>query len=403
MSDASPLSRSKFTSISALFVALAGTVIGLAGTDLVLPAVPSLPDALGGTQAQAQGVLASYTFGIAVGLILWGEIGSRTNQVTLLLFCLAGFGATSFAATSMPNLTLLSLCRFLQGLLGAAPAVFAPVWIRALVPEGVIVRVFGLLATFESMTPALAPILGLWLLASFGWQSSFYLLFGLALITLVLLVVMQRTSPGLRIVGSAGSYASLMRNIVYWRYSLSHGASLAGLLIYVFGMPAVMVHVFDKGVGTFIAMQITGITFFAICANASGLLTKRFGDEPVILFGSLMSPIGMLLMAFASLAGIDSVIVYILLFVIVNAGFGLRAPPGFNLALAASENNEARAAALLLLVAFMGTAGGTALTAGYVEHGLTELLVTSFVVFAISPALLLTLPKAKPVAAAPSA
>ena len=38
----------------------AGTTLGLAGTDLVLPAIPTLPDTLGGTQAMAQYVLAAY-------------------------------------------------------------------------------------------------------------------------------------------------------------------------------------------------------------------------------------------------------------------------------------------------------------------------------------------------------
>ncbi|MEM6913769.1 MAG: MFS transporter [Pseudomonadota bacterium] len=148
---------SRLIAASALCAALAGTILGLAGTDLVLPAVPSLPDILGGTQAMAQGVLATYTLGIAIGLVLWGEAGSRVNQVTLLLVCLCGFAIASLVATRADSIPVLTVCRFFQGLLGAAPAVFAPVWIRHLVPEHSVVRVFGLLATFESMIPAKAP------------------------------------------------------------------------------------------------------------------------------------------------------------------------------------------------------------------------------------------------------
>ncbi|MEO1656569.1 MAG: MFS transporter [Pseudomonadota bacterium] len=388
------IENNRLVAAGALCSALAGTIIGLAGTDLVLPAVPTLPDALGGTQAAAQWVLASYTFGIALGLILWGEAGSRINQVMLLLLCLLGFGVTSLIAAGAENLSVLSACRFAQGLFGAAGAVFAPVWIRALVPEGAVVRMFGLLATFESMIPALAPILGLWLLTSFGWQSSFYLLLVLAAAALILLSVVKRAAPGLRIVGQAGSYTDLFTNLAYWRYCLSQAASLGGLLIFVFGMPAVMVYVFGRGVETFIVMQITGIFFFIVAANTTGIFTKRFGEEAVLLFGSTISPIGMLAMIAVNLAGIDNVAVYILLFIAVNAGLGLRAPPGFNRALAVSEGNEARAAALVLLFAFITTAGGAALTADYVEHGMIELLVASFLVLCVSPVLLVALPKA---------
>ena len=39
---------------------LVGTLLGLAGIDLILPTVPTLPEALGGSHTQAQGVLAAY-------------------------------------------------------------------------------------------------------------------------------------------------------------------------------------------------------------------------------------------------------------------------------------------------------------------------------------------------------
>ena len=52
------------------------TALGIAGTDLVLPAVPSLPAALGGTPARAQLVLAAYVAGTGLGLLLFGELGA---------------------------------------------------------------------------------------------------------------------------------------------------------------------------------------------------------------------------------------------------------------------------------------------------------------------------------------
>lgn len=63
---------------------LVGTLLGLAGIDLILPAIPTLPQALGGSLAQAQGVLAAYSFGTGVGLILFGA---------LLAYAAAGGGA----------------------------------------------------------------------------------------------------------------------------------------------------------------------------------------------------------------------------------------------------------------------------------------------------------------------
>ena len=65
-----------------------GTILGLAGTDLVLPAVPSLPETLDGTQAMAQLILAAFVAGGCIGLLAFGELGARIDQRTLLIWSL---------------------------------------------------------------------------------------------------------------------------------------------------------------------------------------------------------------------------------------------------------------------------------------------------------------------------
>src|SRR6187397_2224543 len=71
---------------SAVFALIvSGTVLGIAGTDLILPAIPSLPAALGGTAERAQLVLASYVFGTLVGLLIFGELGARRDPRWLLV------------------------------------------------------------------------------------------------------------------------------------------------------------------------------------------------------------------------------------------------------------------------------------------------------------------------------
>eukprot|EP00903_Cladosiphon_okamuranus_P003179 g3177.t1 len=384
-----PAQTLSVVSLIAILIALFGTIMGLAATDLVLPAITVIPDVLGGSQAEAQFVLGTYIAGTSIGLILWGEAGARVDQFKLMIGSLFCFSAVSLISPFMPSIPALSACRFVQGLFGAAPAVFAPVWIRSVLPEKYVVQSFGILASIESLTPAFAPVLGLWLLTAFGWSSSFYLLGGLALITLIALVAVTLSQPSLRIVGAKGTYASLVRNFSYIKYGLSQAASLAGLLIFVFGMPAVTVHVFELEMSAFIAMQVIGIFCFIVCANTASFLAKRFGAARMIFFGSSLSAIAMLMMCLLALAGGFEFYVYAALFTLVNAGLGLRGPPGFNQALQESDGNEARAAGLLLFAAFMITASGTALTAPYVEFGLSELLGVSFAVLALSPALLL--------------
>src|SRR3712207_2604551 len=68
----------------ALALVVASTVLGLMGTDLVLPAVPSLSATLGGGPAEAQLVLAAYVGGTSVGRLVFGALGDRF--ATLIVF-----------------------------------------------------------------------------------------------------------------------------------------------------------------------------------------------------------------------------------------------------------------------------------------------------------------------------
>ncbi|HBH44647.1 MAG TPA: MFS transporter, partial [Hyphomonas atlantica] len=149
-----------------------GTILSLAGTDLVLPAVPSLPETLSGSQAMAQLVLAAFVAGGCIGLLAFGELGARVDQRTLLVWSLVSYAIVSLACMFAPSLPALVCLRFVQGLTGAAAAVFAPGMIRALYSEEKAVGALGFMASIESLIPALAPVVGVWLLIGFGWKSS---------------------------------------------------------------------------------------------------------------------------------------------------------------------------------------------------------------------------------------
>ncbi|MCA8902125.1 MAG: MFS transporter [Hyphomonas sp.] len=372
---------------------LLGTTLGLAGTDLVLPAVPGLPEALGGTAAMAQLVLAAFVAGGCIGLILFGELGARMDQRGLLVGSLIAYAAVSFACTLAPSLPALVGLRFLHGLSGSAAAVFAPGMIRAMFSEAKAVRAIGLMGSIESLVPALAPVAGVWLLAVSDWTGSFHVIAALSLAVAGLIAALRSSLPAPPPTRGTGSYVRLLTNSTFLRYGLSQAFTLGGLLIFVFGAPAVLTKALGADLDAFIIMQLAGIAFFILGANIAGRLADRFGAERMILFGTALSALGLLgLLAYGLGGGTDTRIIATL-FVPVNLGLGLRGPPGFFRAILASNGDDARGAALVILFILATTATGTAIAAPFVTVGLAPLAGVAACVSCISAALLLTLPK----------
>ncbi len=367
-------------------------MLGLAGTDLVLPAIPTLPQSLAGNIEQAQLVLAAYAGGSGIGLLFFGELGARYDQRRLLMASLAGFACLSLLATVTSSILQLVGVRLLQGFAGSAAAVFAPGMIRKMFDEPGALRALGLMGSVESMVPALAPILGAWLLIYFDWQISFVIIGALAATLAVVWLFFPRLLPNVRSTQSSQGYTALVNNRSFQHYALSQAFTLGGLLVFVFGAPTVITLTMGGSLSDFVVMQVIGITFYVLSANLASRSVARFGAERMILLGSVMSAAGFssifaYAMVIDTTAGYPNTQMLWLLFAIGNLGLGLRGPPGFYKAVLAAGDNDARGAALMLLYTLMTAALGTAAVAPFIELGLVPLSMAAMLVSWASVAL----------------
>lgn len=369
------------------------TITGMTGIDLVLPAIPVLPEVLGGTVAAAQLVIASFVAGIALGLLLFGALGDHFDRRSVLVGALVVFAAASFACALAPDMRTLIALRFLQGLSSAAAAVFAPGMIRGLFDERGAVQAIGILGSLESLVPALAPIAGAWLLAGFGWASSFEVTAILAVLLAAAIWAGRDFIPGGPTGQKRGSYRALLRDGVFLRYTLSQAFTLGGLLIFVFGAPAVFVRAMGGELSHFITLQVCGVTSFILATTSTGRLVGRFGTERMIWFGTALALIASLAILAYGLADGRDWRVVAALFVPMNLGLGLRGPPGFLRAIVAARGDDARGAALLFLAVMSVSTAGTALLAPFIMAGLPALAGAAAAVHAAALLCLVVLPR----------
>jgi MFS family permease len=335
-------------------------------------------------------VLAAYAAGTCGGLLAYGALGDRVSTRNLFAASLLGTAGVSAACAAATNVETLIALRAVQGALAAGPAVFAPGIVRALFNETAAIRVLGALGSIEALAPALAPIVGAWLLAIAGWQSSFLVIGGLALFLATAATLSGAVPQVSR--RKHGQYRRLIADPVFLRYALSQAFVLGGLLTFVFGMPAVFVRALGGDLADFIVMQIFGVGMFMIAANLTGRLVTVYGAERLIMTGTVIATVGAAaILAYALLGGIDPIAITALS-LLVSVGLGLRGPPGFFRAVIAAHGDDARGSALVILLILGAAAIGTAVAAPFVEDGLAPLALTSLVLHVLALGCL-TLPK----------
>lgn len=377
----------------ALFALVAGTtLLGIAGTDLVLPAVPSLPEAFGSSIERAQMVLAAYALGTLVGLLAFGELGARHDPRGLLVWSLGLFTLASFAAAFAPSMEWLVVLRLAQGAFGAAPAVFAPGFIKGMFAEDRAAAAIGRLGSVEALAPALAPIAGASLLTLGGWQVSFFVLGGLGLVLTLTLVALSGRLPGrAEALERHKTYWTILSSRRFLRYALSQSFALGGLLVFVFGAPAVITGPLGLGIREFVILQVVGITSFIVGATLSSRLAVRFGVERVIVSGTALLAAAFLVLLLYAATGGTSLVVVVAIWIFVNLGFGVRGPVGFHQAIMAAEGDHSRGAALVVAGILATAAAGTALVAPFIALGLWPLALGGAVITGLATLLLVVL------------
>ncbi len=355
----------------------------MVATDLYLPAIPMLPAALGGDAAGAQYTLAAFFATFAVGQLVFGTLADLYDRRLILTWALAAFAVTSVACALAETMTALIVMRAVQGLAASAGTALAPALLREAGDDSLVVRLTSIVSSMEAVFPAIAPVIGAWLVVVFDWESTFWVMAAIAVFTMAAFQVFKLPSappldpdrPPARV-----RYWRLMVSRRFMGYQVSHALAFAGLIIYIMATPYLLVTYLGHTTTAFVVMQVTLIIFFVVFANTAGVLSDRFGIDRIITIGAWLQMLSAVL--FLSLVIITPALMDAVSFTVTMVpmaiGLGLRGGPGFAKAKAFAGKHTGSAGGLMMFTGMGLSAVGTQLVAPTLPDG--PLIVAGVVV-----------------------
>ena len=166
--------------MAALFTAMLSSTI-------VATALPTIIGDLQGTQSQYTWVITASLLATTVSTPIWGKLADLFNKKILVQASILVFVAGSIAAGLAQSVPFLIACRVIQGLgMGGLTALSAAV-MGAIVAPRERGRYSGYMGAVMAVSTVSGPLLGGFIVDSWGWRWTFYVCVPLALISLVVL------------------------------------------------------------------------------------------------------------------------------------------------------------------------------------------------------------------------
>jgi DHA1 family bicyclomycin/chloramphenicol resistance-like MFS transporter len=329
------------------------TALGPFSIDMYLPGFPAIAENLHTTVARVALSLSSFFVGISAGQLLYGPLLDRFGRKKPLYFGLLLYVVSSAGCLAVHSIEQLILLRFVQAIGSCAAAVASVTLVRDLFPVKDSAKVFALLMLVVGVSPMVAPTVGGYVSAAFGWQAVFLMLgaIGALLLLATFFWLPDNYKPDLTLSLKPRpiltNFWAVLREPQFTTYAFTGAISFSGLFAYVSGSPLVFMdifHVDGKVYGWIFAFLSIGLIG---SSQVNSQLLRKYQSEQIVLAALLCQSVIaciFLILTSANIIGLGGTVAFLFLYLCC---LGFTNPNTSALSLAPFTRNAGSASALM--------------------------------------------------------
>jgi len=283
----------------ALLAALA--MLGALGIDAYLPALPEIGHEYKVTPEAVQQSLTIFIFGYAFMLLFYGTLSDSFGRRPVILLAQGGYVLGALGCAVAPSFGWLMFFRLLQGLSAGAGNVVGRALVADLFSGAEMSRMLAFIQMVFGIAPVLAPIIGGWLQAGFGWRYIFYAVVGFSVVVLAFslrllpesLVPEKRHAFHLRVV--LANYWDVGGHVPFVLMSVGNSLTFVGTSIYIGAAPELIYSILHLGPHDFGWLFVPLIGGMTLGSVLTAHLSHRIAPHQMIRLGyavMLVSAVG---------------------------------------------------------------------------------------------------------------
>lgn len=267
------------------------SMIGPFSIDAIFPGFPDIGQQFGVTEVALQQLISVYLLSYAVMSLFHGALADAYGRKPVIVVAMSIYTVASLGAALAPTFGFLLCCRVLQGLSGGAGIVVGRAIVRDTMHGEEAQRMMSKVMMIFGIAPAIAPIVGAWLLGVDGWRGIFW---ALTAFTVVLTLSVSRflveshpveRRTVFRPRPLLHGYLAIMRDRPFWPLAIAGSVNFSGLFLYIASAPHLIRDLLHLGANGFPWLFVPTVTGMVIGAFVSGRVAGRLSAGRTVGLG----------------------------------------------------------------------------------------------------------------------
>ncbi|MGX4643713.1 multidrug effflux MFS transporter [Massilia sp. SYSU DXS3249] len=267
------------------------SMLGPFSIDAYLPAFPQIQSSLAASSIEVQQTLTAYMLAFS-GMVLWhGALSDAFGRRNVILVALVVFAIGTLGCAAASTVHYLWVFRIMQGVSAGAGVVVGRAIIRDLYSDAPAARLLSMVTMIFSIAPALAPVLGGWIVTWFDWRAIFLALFGYTVVLgwvcwqhlpeTVPKTERQPFNPRFL----AQSYGAIFSSFLFHMKAGITALNFAGLFLYITASPVLLPVHLGLGPSQFAWLFVPTVSGIFLGSMAANRMAGKFSFPRQIWIG----------------------------------------------------------------------------------------------------------------------
>lgn len=228
-------------------------MVGPFSIDTVFPGFTAMGADFRASAAAMQQVTSVYLLFFAVMSLFHGPLSDALGRKPVMIGGLACYTVATIGCALSPSLATLLVCRALQGSFAGAGTIVSRAVIRDLYAGADAQRLMSRVMMMFSIAPAIAPVVGGWLLLAGSWRLIFWAMagYGVLIVALTAFALPETLSTEdrrrLRVRPMLAGMVEVGRHAAFLRLAMVTTFTFASMFLYIVSAPIFVVDLIGKG------------------------------------------------------------------------------------------------------------------------------------------------------------